>query len=255
MVAQTVTLDPRDPVPLWAQLVAVLRERLGSGEYRDRFPTEMELTAEFEVSRATVREAIRRLKDEGLLDARRGSGTFVVRRELDESFIANPGLARAIVAAGMVEGSRVLRFEPGPAGAVASAGLRIAADAEVLWLERLRLADERAIGLDCSALALDPEQSAAFLTADLASGSVYDKLTELCDLHVTGAREQVRAITSDADQSVLLELDEGEGVLEVERVAFAGATPVEWRRSLLRGSAYVLSSNWGVVPAALDGSR
>ena len=94
------SLDMSNPMPLWAQLVAELRRRLGAGDFDERFPTEAELVVAFGVSRATVREAIRRLRGDGLLDARRGSGTFVVRRQLDAPILGTSGLAQAITAAG-----------------------------------------------------------------------------------------------------------------------------------------------------------
>ena len=57
-----VPLDRADPMPLWAQLEAELRRRIDAGEFSDgRFPTDLELTEGYEVSRHTVREAIRRL--------------------------------------------------------------------------------------------------------------------------------------------------------------------------------------------------
>ena len=72
-----------------------------------------------------MREAIRRLRGEGLLDARRGSGTFVVDRQLDAPILGTSGLAQAITAAGLVEASKVLRIEEGPAGETAAAALGI----------------------------------------------------------------------------------------------------------------------------------
>src|ERR1700761_7024059 len=45
-----------------------------------KLPTEGELSDEYEASRNTVREAIRRLTDEGLLESRPGQGTFVARK-------------------------------------------------------------------------------------------------------------------------------------------------------------------------------
>ncbi len=245
-------LDPHSPVPLWAQLVAVLRQRLGGGEYAERFPTEMELTAEFEVSRATVREAVRRLKDEGLLDARRGSGTFVVRRRLEQSFIGTPGLSRAIVAAGMEEESTVLHLDTvkvNDDGDPAAVALGLRAGDVVVRLERLRGADSRPVALDRSVLSLPEEARESFLAAELGPGSVYDVLAGRCGIQVTGATEHVRAVTCTAEERQMLGLATSEGVLEVERTAYAGNKAIEWRRSLLRGSAYVLSASWGVVPA------
>jgi GntR family transcriptional regulator len=244
----TSVLDPRHPTPLWAQLAAALRDRLSAGAYGERFPTESELASEFDVSRATVREAVRRLRAEGLLDARRGSGTFVVRRELDEPVLGTPELARAIIGAGLEEESVVRHFAEGPAGADAAAALHIDAGATVVWIERLRVAGGHPLALDRSAVTLAAACRRALLRSDLASGSLYAALAAGCDIHVTGGREKVRAVECSAADRRVLHLASGEGVLEVERLAFAGAARVEWRRSLLRGSAYELTAGWGTVP-------
>jgi GntR family transcriptional regulator len=236
-------------MPLWAQLAGELRRRLSSGEFDEGFPTEVELTGAFGVSRATVREAIRRLRGEGLLEARRGSGTFVVHRHLDAPILGTSGLAQAITAAGLEEMSKVLRQEDGPAGETAALALGIEPRASVKWVERLRYAGEEPLALDLSALALDKAQRRAFAGGDLTRGSLYAMLFERCGLRITGGSERLRAVTCGAAARKLLRPGRGEGVFEVERVAYAGDRPVEWRRSLVRGRGYVLEATWGALPA------
>jgi len=240
-------LDPSDPTPLWAQLAAELRRRLGAGDFEDRFPTEAGLSAAFGVSRATVREAIRRLRAEGLLEARRGSGTFVVRRKLDAPILGGAGLAHAITAAGLVETSRVLRLEEGRAADAARA-LRTKSHETVQWVERLRYADGEPVALDRSALRLNVAQRRAFAGADLGRGSLYDLLETHCGVRITGGHESLRAVTCSQAERRLLRPDRGEGVLEVERVAYADDRAIEWRRSLVRGNRYVLGASWGTAP-------
>ena len=63
----------------------VYREILGSimeGEFKEgnKLPTELELTARFTASRPTIREALSRLRADGITNTRQGSGTFVTRR-------------------------------------------------------------------------------------------------------------------------------------------------------------------------------
>ncbi|GAA1003073.1 GntR family transcriptional regulator [Streptomyces sp. F-3] len=62
------------------QVIAALRHRITSGEWPvgSRIPTEPELVEQFGVARNTVREAVRALAHNGLLDIRQGSGTYVV---------------------------------------------------------------------------------------------------------------------------------------------------------------------------------
>lgn len=56
-----------------------MQRAIKSGAYRpdERLPTEHDLAAEFEVSRPIVREALKRLRDQGLIYSRRGAGSFV----------------------------------------------------------------------------------------------------------------------------------------------------------------------------------
>ncbi len=62
-----------------ARLAAQLRERILRGAFRDgqRLPSERQLAAQHEVSRGTVREALRLLEQGALLTRRRGSGSYV----------------------------------------------------------------------------------------------------------------------------------------------------------------------------------
>ena len=70
-------MDRASPMPLWAQVLSDLSDRLGAGEFDERFPTDQELVEAYGVSRQTVREAVRRLADDGLLARERGRGTRV----------------------------------------------------------------------------------------------------------------------------------------------------------------------------------
>ncbi|MFC8918934.1 FadR/GntR family transcriptional regulator [Streptomyces sp. NPDC057116] len=62
------------------QVIAELRNQITSGEWPvgSRIPTEPELVEQLGVARNTVREAVRALAHNGLLDIRQGSGTYVI---------------------------------------------------------------------------------------------------------------------------------------------------------------------------------
>ena len=68
------------PVRLSEEVSVELQQRVARGELKpgDRLPTEKALGEAFGVSRAVVREAIARLKADGLIETRQGSGAFVV---------------------------------------------------------------------------------------------------------------------------------------------------------------------------------
>ncbi len=76
MTAQT-AISPRKP--RYLELADDLRMQIARGDFpgADQFPTESVLCARYGVSRFTVREALRTLQNEGLIQRKRGSGTII----------------------------------------------------------------------------------------------------------------------------------------------------------------------------------
>jgi len=68
-------------LPLYLQLVGILRKRIQNKEYQVQIPPENVLTSEFKVSRFTVRQALEILKTERLVFAKQGVGTLLSRTD------------------------------------------------------------------------------------------------------------------------------------------------------------------------------
>ena len=79
----------RSRVPLYIQVASVLRTRIQSGQWGvgEKISTLEELEREFEVARVTVRQAVDILREEGMLQARQGLGTFVSKRNQDRHWV------------------------------------------------------------------------------------------------------------------------------------------------------------------------
>ena len=75
--------------PLYLQVVRALKDEIVSGVYPigSQLPTEEELCERFSVSRYTVREALRRLREDSLVSSRQGAGTTVVPPRPADSFV------------------------------------------------------------------------------------------------------------------------------------------------------------------------
>ena len=82
MASRNGAAAPEPSLPRYQRLADDLRKRIGAGKYPvgGYLPTEMELCRRYEISRHTVREALRQLRDAGLISRRRRVGTEVVAR-------------------------------------------------------------------------------------------------------------------------------------------------------------------------------
>lgn len=74
--------DARSDDPLYLQVARALKKEIVGGAYPvgSQLPTEDDLCEHFSVSRYTVREALRRLREDNLVASRQGAGTIVVSR-------------------------------------------------------------------------------------------------------------------------------------------------------------------------------
>ena len=79
----------RSDDPLYLQVVRALKDEIVSGVHPvgSQLPTEEELCARFSVSRYTVREALRRLREDSLVASRQGAGTIVVPPRPTDSYV------------------------------------------------------------------------------------------------------------------------------------------------------------------------
>src|SRR2546423_6602026 len=118
------TLEPSSPLPLYHQLERVLAERIAEGHYRDGFPGDLDLAAEFSVSRGTVRQALERLARSGLIVRHQGRGSFVAA-PLEYPLGRFYRFAHEMQARGIPESSRVLArgIVRAPAAVAAALGL------------------------------------------------------------------------------------------------------------------------------------
>lgn len=87
-----------NPVKMPDRVTAALLNLIRSGDYpaKSRLPTEMEMSKRFGVSRTVIREAVSRLKSEGLVESRQGSGVFVRETSLDAPFRIDPGVVESV---------------------------------------------------------------------------------------------------------------------------------------------------------------
>jgi GntR family transcriptional regulator len=234
-------LDRSSPMPLWAQLELELRRRLDAGEFDSAFPTDMELTQTYEVSRHTVREAIRHLNRTGVLRRERGRGTVVNRAEFEQPLGTLYSLYRSVEATGVAQTSDVLRLElVVEEGAAIQLGLE--PDTELVFLERLRMAGGSPLAVDRAWL---PASFARpLLDVDWRHTALYDELARFGAPVPNQGWERLTPIIPAASDRQLLGLRKSDAAFFLERLGSHDGTPIEWRTTVIRGDRYRFVSDW-----------
>lgn len=234
------SLDRASKVPLWRQLYDDVRRRIESGELLDAMPGEVGLAEGYGVSRHTAREALRRLRSEGLIVAGRGQRPRVVSpKQIKQPLSSLYSLFASVEAAGLEQRSLVLRSDV-HADAVISDFLGLDDSSPLFFLERLRLADGEPLALDRVWLPL--RVASPLLGVDFGRTSLYRELSDRCGAKITGASEKIRAVVPTAGQRRLLQMPDEAACLAINRLGTWDGQPVEWRTTLIRGDRFVLSS-------------
>lgn len=220
-------VDPARPIPLHAQLGAMLRSRITDGSLPagSLLPTEAELTEHFGVSRSVVRQALLALTGDGLVLRGRGRGSVVAPLGEHHRLVQRmSGLSSQIDRVA----TEVLSLAPErDTLAEATLGVR-----DVVALRRLRSADGAPIALIHTWL-----PASLALTADeLTDASLHALLRRKQGIAIVTGRRQVRAVAASAALAESLQVPEGSPLLLLEGTSFDSAgTPVEvfrtWHRA------------------------
>jgi len=231
-------LDRSAPEPLWRQLLADLTRRLDAGEFAASFPGELALRDEYALSRHTVREALRQLREAGTVTAERGRVPRVAMpSEIEQPLGALYSLFASVEAAGLEQRS-VVRILDVRADGVVADRLGLDGAAPLVHLERLRLAAGEPLAVDRAWL---PAAFAApLLEADFSHTSLYGQLAQRCSIRLTEGSETLRAINPTPAERHLLDIGGGIAAFSIQRLGCVDGTPIEWRHTLVRGDRFSL---------------
>ncbi|MCU4185138.1 GntR family transcriptional regulator [Acidiferrimicrobium sp. IK] len=229
-------------MPLWSQVLDDLRGRLSAGEFAEGFPGDVELTSQYRVSRQTVREALRRLQQEGVIERGRGRGTFVRQRPVEQQMGTLYSLYRSAEEQGFVQESQV-RFLEVRRDPEAAAMLGRGPADPLVYLERVRMIDGHPVVLDCSWL---PAQLASpLLDADFHRTALYQEMDARCGLRPDAGWERVSPVLPTPEQRALLGMRVRSPAYGIERLACQGNLAVEWRHGVIRADRFRFVARWG----------
>jgi GntR family phosphonate transport system transcriptional regulator len=228
---------------IYSQIARLLREEIASTMAPgDSLASETELAARFGVNRHTLRRAVDELVADGLLERRHGSGTFVLDWLMDYMLGRGTRFTQAFEALGMTAGSRILRKLVIPARGGVATRLGLAEHSPTIWIETLRLADDRPV---CVVSHFLPQSVFPELPAGYDGGSLHEHLGGRYQRRLRRVESLISAMLPQGDDASLLSMPKNQPVLRVKSVNVCerDGTPLEYALTRFRADRIQLRIN------------
>lgn len=208
-------LNTQSPIPLYRQLADILMEAVHGGDYPpgSRIPSEPQLAKEYGIGRPTVRQAIDVLVRKGMLERRRGSGTYVRRPEKEVDLFSLAGTSSAFLKKGIAV--KVELLQPVDRIQVEDDAHNPFSGGTAFFLSRLNRVDSKPVLLE--EIYLHPVLFKGIETMDLRGRSLSRVVESRFYMRPTGGRQSFRITRPEAARRAAMELADGVPVLEVHR--------------------------------------
>ncbi len=225
-----------ESVPLYAVIEAQIAAGIAEGEFRvgSQLPTEDNLIKRFAVSRTTVRKAVQNLADRGLVEIRRGTGTFVAQPRVTQELTELTGFVEDMNVLGHASSARVIDHGVIAADAHVAQHLGLPLGARVTRIRRVRLAN--GVGMSLDETYLPVEIGEKVVTHDLEVEPIFTLLEQRYAIPLIEAEYKLEATSADRDVAAALEVEVGSPIFLIERTSYTvGERPIDYEKLHYRG--------------------
>jgi GntR family transcriptional regulator len=216
---------------LYSRVETVLASEITDGNLKvgDQLPTEDRLITRFGVSRITIRRAIQNLVSRGLVEIRRGKGTFVAAPKITQDLRELSGFVEDMHALGRKPTARVIGREIVTADATVASQLALTRGEHVVRIRRVRLADGVPLSFDETYLPL--EIGKKIITNDLKVEPIFSLLERKYNVPLIEAEYKLDAVAADGEVAAALKVKHRSPIFRIERTSYStGSRPVDYER-------------------------
>ncbi|WP_026145489.1 GntR family transcriptional regulator [Pseudomonas asplenii] len=209
------TLQRASSTSLYEQIVRQLLHEIQQGHFGadGKLPSEAELMARFAVSRVTIRLALGKLEEDGVVERKQGKGTFVAAQQVRHNLDALRSFHESLLLQGLQPTMSMLGHERIPA----PDELHSLFEGQCVKVERLHWVDQEPIAYACSYLT---DQLREVDWQEMAQVPLYSVLERATGQAVTRADMAIRAREADKNLASHLGVKRGTALLVMERTSW-----------------------------------
>ena len=239
---EQINFDHRRGIPIYRQLAEYLKKQIANGVYKpgDLLPSEAEMVRDLNLSRTTVRLAFGLLDNAGLVKREQGKGTMVISR-IRSKLPELSSFTEEVQRLGYTPGTELLSQEEDEITFDAANALDLEVGEKVIKVLRLRLADEKPIGV--ARTWLNNVKYPDLNNIDYKDLSLYEIYENKLGLTIQRALESIRAGVANEQEANELEINQGDPVLRMTRTTYAISesefgTPIEYVEAIFNATVY-----------------
>jgi len=232
-------IDKSSSTPLYIQLAKIIENDINNGLYLpgSKIPSEQDLIEMYNLSRITVRKAMQHLELKGLIIKKQGIGTFVNKQVFAQKVEDILELYPSLLSKGMSFEVKLLEYNVVVPNSVIQEILQIPGSKKVLKFTKKYLLSNSV-----------PIIGQGFIPADIAKNWTERDVSEVNSLRlirekagiaIKNYKLKIKATSADDYLSNVLDIQEGEPILELQRIAFSTENkPVDYTKLFFRGESY-----------------
>ena len=203
---------------VYQNVINLLKNRLNSSIYNigDLLPSEKELAEHYDVSRNTLRKALKTLEEEGMIERRHGSGTYLRNKHFQASVTHLDSFTEIARNEGKTPTSQILKFELQTASEEIANNLRVMLGEPVYYAKRLRLIDNIAMQIEETWLSASriPDLTLAHMKK-----AIFAYIENECGVKILGGYESIQPILPSPDVANLLHISALDPIIRMQTQA------------------------------------
>lgn len=225
-------------LPVYIQIHDKIKNDIEHGVWKigDRLPSERELATQFNVSRMTLRQAIQTLADEGILERKIGSGTYVARKKVQEKMTGTTSFTDIMLSQNRVPSSKTVSYYVAKPSSSEMEKLKLKENEQIVRMERIRFADDLPI---CFEVASVPYSLVDQYSKTEITSSFYKTLEEKGGNKIGHANQTISAMLASEQIADYLKIKRGDAILRLRQISyFENGIPFEYVRTQYVGNRF-----------------
>lgn len=231
--------------PLYLQVEADIKNDIVSKKYSpgQKIPTENELTQLYGVSKITIRKAMQKLTDEGVIQKVQGKGTFISYKKEKLFLNKTKGFKESLLDHGHSTKHNILQVSFLSGNEEITEKLKIPLHAKIVYLERLIWEDDDPIAID--KIYIDEAKFPGFVSKIAEDKSFYQILKDTYNIEPTSSIMEISGMLANNHVADLLRCNIGDPLFYIEKISNKEEIPIHYSITTVRCDriSYVVTTN------------